>query len=97
MAKRSYVYVIRYELRFEDGSQEDFRGIYRVYSSLRKAIDLLKLYEDMHTNEFKSFGYDVENDSTHWVDFRYDDYYSSLVIKNGVKLTTYTISREILF
>ena len=92
-----YVYVIRREVKFEDGSKSDFGYIYRVYSSLRKAIDLLELYKEIYTAELLNAGYDVESDVTHYVDYREDGHYSLLNIINGVKLTTYTINREILY
>ena len=97
MNKKRYVYVIRCEVKFEDGSQSDFGYIYRVYSSLRKAIDLLELYKEIFTTKFVMAGYDIERDSSHFVDFHEDGHYSLLNIINGVKLTTYTINREILF
>lgn len=97
MEKMRYVYVIRCKVRFEDGSQLDFGYNYRVYSSLRKAIDLLSFYKEIYTTQFNMAGYDVECDATHWVDYREDGYNSFLNIKNGIKLTTYTINREILF
>ena len=97
MEKMRYVYVIRCEEKFEDGSKSDFEWNYRVYSSLRKAIDLLELYKEIFTTKFVMAGYDIERDSSHFVDFREDGHYSFLNIKNDVKLTTYTISREILF
>lgn len=92
-----YVYVIRCEVKFEDGSQSDFGYNYRVYSSLRKALDCLELYKELYTAELLSFGYDIERDVTHCVYYLEDGLYSFLNIKNDVKLTTYTISREILF
>ena len=92
-----YVYVIRCWVRFEDGSQSDLCYNYRVYSSLRKAIDLLELYKEINTAELLNAGYDIERDVTHWVYYREDGHYSFLNIKNDVKLTTYTINREILF
>ena len=92
-----YVYVIRCKVKFEDGSQSDFEYNYRVYSSLRKAIDLLEFYNELYIAQFNMAGYDVECDATHWVDLRKDCYNSFLNISNGVKLTTYTIDREILF
>ena len=88
MEKIRYVYVVRYRVSYEDGSQSDFCGTYRVYSSLRKAIDLLELYKEI---------YDIERDSSHFVDFREDGLYSFLNICDGVKLITYTINRNILF
>lgn len=97
MEKMRYVYVIRYRVSYEDGSQPDFEYNYRVYSSLRKAIDLLELYKEIYTTKFVMAGYDIERDSSHFVDFREDGHYSFLNIHNDVKLTTYTISREILF
>lgn len=97
MEKMRYVYVIRCKEKFEDGSESDFEWNYRVYSSLRKAIDLLELYKEIYTTKFVMAGYDIERDSSHFVDFREDGHYSFLNIKNDVKLTTYTISREILF
>ena len=97
MEKMRYVYVVRCEVKFSDGSQSDLCYNYRVYSSLRKAIDLLELYKEIYTTKFVMAGYDIERDSSHFVDFREDGHYSFLNIKNDVKLTTYTISREILF
>ena len=97
MDKMRYVYVIRCEVKFEDGSQPDFGYIYRVYSSLRKALDCLELYKQIYTAELLSSGYDIERDVTHWVDYREDGHYSFLNIKNDVKLTTYKISRERLY
>ena len=97
MEKIRYVYVIRYRVSYEDGSQSDFCGTYRVYSSLRKAIDLLELYKEIYTTKFVMAGYDIERDSSHFVDFRENGHYSFLNIHNDVKLTTYTINREILF
>ena len=97
MNKMRYVYVIRCGVKFEDGSQSDFEYIYRVYSSLRKALDCLELYKEIYTAELLNAGYDIERDVTHWVDYREDGHYSLLNIRNGVKLTTYTISREILY
>ena len=97
MDKKKYVYVIRLEVKFSDGSQEDFGCNYRVYSSLRKAIDCLELYKEIYTAELLNAGYDVDSDGSHWVDYREDGDYSFLNIRNGVKLTTYTINREILF
>lgn len=97
MDKMRYVYVIRYRVNYEDGSQSDLEYNYRVYSSLRKAIDLLELYKEIYTTKFVMAGYDIERDSSHFVDFREDGHYSFLNIKNDVKLTTYTINREILF
>ena len=97
MNKMRYVYVIRCTVKFSDGSKADAEYIYRVYTSLRKAIDLLELYKEIYTAELLSAGYDIEHDVTHFVDFREDGHYSFLNIRNGVKLTTYTINREILF
>lgn len=97
MEKMRYVYVVRCEVKFSDGSQSDLCYNYRVYSSLRKAIDLLELYKEIYTTKFVMAGYDIERDVTHRVDFREYGRYSFLNIKNDVKLTTYTISREILF
>ena len=97
MNKMRYVYVIRCKEKFEDGSHSDLEYVYRVYSSLRKAIDLLELYKEIYTTKFVMAGYDIERDSSHFVDFREDGHYSFLNIKNDVKLTTYTINREILF
>lgn len=97
MDKMRYVYVIRCEVKFKDGSQSDFGYNYRVYSSLRKALDWLELYKEIYTAELLNAGYDVENDVTHYVDYREDGHYSLLNIRDGIKLTTYTISREILF
>lgn len=97
MEKMRYVYVIRCEVKFSDGSQSDLCYNYRVYSSLRKAIDLLELYKEVYTAKFLSAGYDIERDVTHRVDYREDGHYSFLNINDGVKLTTYTINREILF
>ena len=97
MEKMRYVYIIRCEVKFSDGSQSDFGYNYRVYSSLRKAIDLLELYKEIYTTKFVMAGYDIERDSSHFVDFREDGHYSFLNIKDDVKLTTYTINREILF
>lgn len=97
MDKKNYVYVIRLEVKFSDGSQEDLCCNYRVYSSLRKAIDCLKLYKEIYTAELLNAGYDVDSDGSHWVDYREDGDYSLLNIMDGVKLTTYTINREILF
>lgn len=97
MEKIRYVYVIRCAVKFSDGSQSDFGYIYRVYSSLRKALDCLELYKEIYTAEFLNAGYDIERDVNHWIDYREDGYYSFLNIKDDVKLTTYTISREVLF
>ena len=97
MEKIRYVYVVRYRVSYEDGSQSDFCGTYRVYSSLRKAIDLLELYKEIYTTRFVMAGYDIERDSSHFVDFREDGLYSFLNICDGVKLITYTIDRNILF
>lgn len=97
MEKSRYVYVIRCEVNFKDGSQSDFGYNYRVYSSLRKALDCLKLYKEIYTAELLSAGYDIERDVTHFVDYRENGHYSFLNINNDVNLTTYTISREILF
>ena len=97
MNKMRYVYVIRCKDKFEDGSHSDLEYVYRVYSSLRKAIDLLELYKELWTAEFLRCGYDVDSDCSHWVDYREDGHYSFLNIKNDVKLTTYMINREILF
>ena len=97
MEKMRYVYVIRCVVKFSDGSEEDAEYIYRVYTSLRKAIDLLELYKEIYTTKFVMAGYDIERDSSHFVDFCENGHYSFLNIKNDVKLTTYTISREILF
>lgn len=92
-----YVYVIRCMVKFKDGSQSDLVFNYRVYSSLRKALDFLEFYKVLWTDEFLRCGYDVDSDGSHWVDYREDGHYSFLNIKNDVKLTTYTINREILF
>lgn len=92
-----YVYIIRCEVKFSDGSQSDLCYNYRVYSSLRKALDCLELYKEIYTAELLSSGYDIERDVTHFVDYHEDGHYSFLNIHNDVKLTTYTISREILF
>ena len=97
MEKMRYVYVIRCTVKFEDGSKADAEYIYRVYSSLRKALDCLELYKEIFTTKFVMAGYDIERDSSHFVDFREDGHYSFLNINDGVKLTTYTINREILF
>ena len=97
MDKMRYVYVIRCEVKFEDGSQSDFGYIYRVYSSLRKALNFLELNKELYTAEFLRCGYDVDSDVNHWIDYREDGHYSFLNIKNDVKLTTYTINREILY
>ena len=97
MEKMRYVYVVRCEVKFSDGSQSDLCYNYRVYSSLRKAIDLLELYKEIYTTKFVMAGYDIERDVTHMVDYREDGHYSFLNINDGVKLTTYTINREILF
>ena len=97
MKKMRYVYVIRCTVKFSDGSKPDAEYIYRVYSSLRKAIDLLELYKEIFTTKFVMAGYDIERDSYHFVDFHEDGRYSFLNIHNDVKLTTYAISREILF
>ena len=97
MEKMRYVYVVRCGVKFEDGSQSDFEYVYRVYSSLRKALDLLELYKEIYTTKFVMAGYDIERDSSHFVDFRNDGHYSFLNIKDEVKLPTYTINREILF
>lgn len=97
MEKMRYVYVVRCEVKFSDGSQSDLCYNYRVYSSLRKAIDLLELYKEIYTAKFIMAGYDIERDVTHMVDYREDGHYSFLNINDGVKLTTYTINREILF
>lgn len=97
MEKMRYVYIIRCEVKFSDGSQSDLCYNYRVYSSLRKAIDLLELYKEIYTTKFVMAGYDIERDSSHFVDFREDGHYSFLNVKNDVKLTTYTINRERLF
>lgn len=97
MEKMRYVYIIRCAVKFSDGSQSDVEYVYRVYSSLRKAIDLLELYKEIYTTKFVMAGYDIERDSSHFVDFREDGHYSFLNIKDEVKLTTYTINREILF
>lgn len=97
MEKMRYVYIIRCEVKFKDGSQSDFGYNYRVYSSLRKALDCLELYKEIYTTKFVMAGYDIERDSSHFVDFREDGHYSFLNIYDDVKLTTYTINREILF
>lgn len=97
MEKMRYVYIIRCAVKFLDGSQQDVEYVYRVYSSLRKALDYLELYKEIYTAELLSAGYDIERDVTHFVDYREDGHYSFLNIKNDIKLTTYTISREILF
>ena len=97
MEKMRYVYVIRCTVKFEDGSKADAEYIYRVYSSLRKALDCLELYKEIFTTKFVMAGYDIERDVTHRVDYLEDGHYSFLNIKNDVKLTTYTINREILF
>ena len=97
MEKMRYVYVIRCEVKFSDGSQSDLCYNYRVYSSLRKAIDLLELYKEIYTTKFVMAGYDIERDVTHRVDYLEDGRYGFLNIHDDVKLTTYTISREILF
>ena len=97
MDKMRYVYVIRCAVKFSDGSHSDFEYVYRVYSSLRKALDCLELYKEIYTTKFVMAGYDIERDSSHFVDFSEEGYYSFLNIHNDVKLTTYTINREILF
>lgn len=97
MERMRYVYVIRCKVKFEDSSQSDFEYTYRVYSSLRKAIDFLSFYKEMYITKFNMAGYDVERDVYHWVDYREDGYYSHLTIKNGCKIKTYQIDREILF
>lgn len=97
MEKMRYVYIIRCEVKFSDGSQSDFGYNYRVYSSLRKAIDCLELYREIYTAELLNAGYDIDYDINHFVDYREDGRYSFLNIKNDVKLTTYMINREILF
>lgn len=97
MEKMRYVYVIRCEEKFKDGSQSDFGYNYRVFSSLHKAIDLLELYNEIFTTKFVMAGYDIERDSSHFVNFHKDGRYSFLNIYNDVNLTTYAISREILF
>lgn len=97
MEKMRYVYVVRCEVKFEDGSQSDFGYNYRVYSSLRKALDCLEFYKEIYTTRFVMAGYDIERDVTHWVDYREEGHYSFLNIHDDVKLTTYKISREILF
>ena len=63
MEKIRYVYVIRYRVSYEAGSQSDFCGTYRVYSSLRKAIDLLELYKEIYTTKFVMAGYDIVIDN----------------------------------
>lgn len=70
MDKKKYVYVIRLNVRFDDSSQSDVEYNYRVYSSLRKAIDCLELYKEIYTAELLNAGYDVESDVTHYVDYR---------------------------
>lgn len=80
-----------------DGSQPDVEYVYRVYSSLRKALDCLESYKEIYTAKLLSAGYDIERDVTHWVDYREDGHYSFLNIKNDIKLTTYKINREILY
>ena len=97
MEKMRYVYVVRCEVKFSDGSQSDLCYNYRVYSSLRKAIDLLELYKEIYTAKFIMAGYDIERDVTHRVDYLEDGRYGFLNIHDDVKLTTYTINREILF
>ena len=97
MEKMRYVYVVRCEVKFSDGSQSDLCYNYRVYSSLRKAIDLLELYKEIYTTKFVMAGYDIERDVTHRVDYLEDGRYGFLNNHDDVKLTTYTISREILF
>lgn len=97
MEKMRYVYVIRCEVKFEDGSQSNFGYNYRVYSSLRKALDCLEFYKEIYTTKFVMAGYDIERDATHCVDYHEDGHYRFLNIRDGVKLTTYTINREILF
>ena len=97
MEKMRYVYIIRCTVKFEDGSKADAEYIYRVYSSLRKALDCLELYKEIFTTKFVMAGYDIERDSSHFVDFHNDGRYSFLNIHDDVKLTTYKISREILF
>ena len=54
-----YVYIIRCKVSFEDGSQSDFEYNYRVYSSLRKAIDLLEFHKELWIAQFYMSGYDV--------------------------------------
>lgn len=97
MEKMRYVYVIRCVVKFSDGGQPDAEYIHRVYSSLRKAIDMLEFYKEIYTTKFVMAGYDIERDSSHFVDFHEEGRYSFLNIRDGVKLTTYTINREILF
>lgn len=97
MNKMRCVYVIRCKKKFKDGSRSDFEYVYRVYSSLRKALDCLESFNEIYTAELLSAGYDIERDVNHWVDYREDGHHSFLNIKNDVKLTTYTINREILF
>lgn len=97
MLKSRYVYVIRFKVTFKDGSHKDYEYIDSVHSSLRKALDYLKFRNTMFIDLFTELGYDIDKDVNHWVDFRNDGYHSILNIKNDVKLTTYAISREILY
>lgn len=97
MEKIRYVYVIRCNVKFADGSHPDSEFIFRVYSSLRKALDYLELYNEIYTTKFLFAGNDIERDDKRWVDFVEDGNHSYLMIRNDVKLTTYTINREILF
>ena len=96
MGKMRYVYIIRCKVKFEDYNSQDYEYTFQVHSSLRKAIDLLSFYKEMYITKFNMAGYDVECDATHWVDYREDGYNSFLNIKDGIKLTTYTINRKIL-
>lgn len=97
MNKSRYVYVIRCKVTFKDGSHKDYEYIDSVHSSLRKALDYLNFRKVMFIDIFTELGYDIERDAKHWVDFRKDGYHSFINIMNDVNLTTYAISKEILY
>lgn len=96
--KKSYVYLMEEECLYDDAPSDNWMSATRAYSSLKKSIEHLKFWADVHESVMRSKGELPKDGNYVTLDINEDwKLGSRLFVRKGVELRIISIKRVFLF
>lgn len=95
--KERYVYIVSNEFYYDDRNEDNWDGVDCVFTSLKKAIDHLKIWSEIHEDSMRSRG-ELSKEGN-YVELQIDEgkgEYSRLYVRKDDELRVMSIRKHLL-